>query len=296
MAQSDRDQPIAVQQTARHNGVGQNPHSVQVGCPYLGLADDPGTGLLFVSEMGYCHRAKPAAAVHLAHQQSHCLTAVHTTCPVFMRQEAAPLPAELQIPEMTVVTGGRRWFWGGITAVFLLLLAAAAYQFYPVILPAPQPTPTQAAVQLMPTATPSSTRLATAPPTASKTAVPSHTPTATPTATPTTTPTLPPTYTPIPTHTPLPEPTSLPAPQIIINVDAGNNLNIRLGPGLEYPILFSAPNGERYTIIGQLPGNSWWQVCCVAGNPGWVSGDGVLVEGNTADIPVVTELPPTPTP
>ncbi len=65
-------------------------------CPFLGLRDDPTTALDFPSEGNYCHHAQPIAQVKRAHQQTYCLTADHTICPIY--QAAQPLPAAIVEP------------------------------------------------------------------------------------------------------------------------------------------------------------------------------------------------------
>jgi TolB protein len=119
-------------------------------------------------------------------------------------------------------------------------------------------------------------------------------PTATPRP-PTETPTPePPTETPEPpTATPEPEPAE---PQAV----ASRNMNVRGGPGTDYPVIASASAGDSFDISGKNQDGSWYQVCCFAEEqPGWVSASLVTVEGDAAAIEMaanIPEPPPTPTP
>ncbi len=79
-------------------------------------------------------------------------------------------------------------------------------------------------------------------------------------------------------------------------VIARAGVNVRTGPGLEYPIVGIAPFGSTLEVVGVSADGTWW-VVNVPGAPnnyGWVSNEFVQVEnaGNVLVIP----LPPTPTP
>ena len=123
-----------------------------------------------------------------------------------------------------------------------------------------------------------------------------------PTATP-----VPPTATPVPptatlespTATPVP-PTSTPepgpaAPQAVPN----GNMNMRGGPGTNYPVVGSATGGTSYEITGKNEDGSWYEICCTGEDKGWLSAGLVAVEGDTDAIALaedIPEPPPTPTP
>ncbi len=188
----------------------------------------------------------------------------------------------------------RRWLLVVVIVTAALLLAGCPPKYQPVTVEteaAPtQPELAQAATSAA-TATP-------APPTATPTALPptptSIPPTATPVP-PAATPTpLPPTPTPEPpTATPEPEPAE---PQAV----ASRNMNVRGGPGTNYPVIGSAATGDSFDITGKATDGSWYEVCCVAGDEkGWLSASLVTVEGDAAAIKVATDIPeppPTPTP
>ena len=80
-------------------------------------------------------------------------------------------------------------------------------------------------------------------------------------------------------------------PQASVNVDT---LNVRSGPGTDYPILSQIDNGTQYDVVGRLNNPTWWQLCCFAGEPGWVIAGAVTIEGNIASIPLVRTIPPVP--
>ncbi len=127
------------------------------------------------------------------------------------------------------------------------------------------------------TATPGPTATATA--TATTTATPTATATATATPTPT------PTATPTPTVTVTA--TVTPAPTPIVRVGE-RGVNIRAGPGLNYPVWEVAESGRVLTVVGRNATGGWWQVCCTQdGRIGWVAAMLVGLEGDLLSVPVV---------
>ena len=84
-----------------------------------------------------------------------------------------------------------------------------------------------------------------------------------------------------------------PAAQAIITAD---RLNVRSGPSVDYALLGTVEAGMSYEVIGRLNDQSWWLICCLAdGSAGWVINDAVLIQGNTAFIPLAS-IPPLPSP
>ncbi len=97
----------------------------------------------------------------------------------------------------------------------------------------------------------------------------SPTPSATASPTPTLTPTPSATATGTPSPTALPSPTATPNPTGRLIID---QVNIRQGPGLEYPVADIAASGTTYTIVARNEQGSWLQVCCTrTGALGWVA-------------------------
>lgn len=118
---------------------------------------------------------------------------------------------------------------------------------------------TQTATQLWPTAT------------ATPTITPSPTATATDTATPTATP------------TPLPSGTVLAADRL------------RGGPGLVYPTVAQLAGGESAQPLGQTADGSWLLIALAEGPTGWLPAENFALTAGNAELPIITDLPPTPT-
>jgi hypothetical protein len=121
------------------------------------------------------------------------------------------------------------------------------------------------------------------------------TPTAAPTTEATATPTVAaPTATPVPTATP--QPTVAPTPVVPVAVVQAANVNVRGGPGTEYPRVGSLVAGQTCAVTGRNGAASWWQLSCPGVN-GWVLGDLLALGGPISTVSVVqTAPPPTPAP
>ncbi len=96
------------------------------------------------------------------------------------------------------------------------------------------------------------------------------------------------------TPTPEPEPTATPAPQAKLIV-AGEIVNARQGPGTNYGLAGTAEQGMQLSIIGKNEQGTWWQVCCVNGEPVWIFGELATVE-NVESVQVAANIPPAPAP
>lgn len=65
--------------------------------------------------------------------------------------------------------------------------------------------------------------------------------------------------------------TATPTPEAIVQLEITvNTLNVRSGPSSAYAQIGQLRAGERVTIVGSNTGETWWQICCVAGKQGWV--------------------------
>ncbi len=95
---------------------------------------------------------------------------------------------------------------------------------------------------------------------------------------------------PAPTQPPVVTPTPTP-PIAVVNV---SSLNVRQGPGLIYNVLGTAQSEERYLVLGQNLSGDWLQID-FNGRKGWVFRSLVILQGDTSRIPIITEIPPTPT-
>jgi len=148
--------------------------------------------------------------------------------------------------------------------------------------PAPTFTPVPvgtAMVIVMPTAT--------NPPTA----------TSTPTTAPTSTPTVAPdTPTPLPPSPSAQPPSGTPTP-VRPQVIASNTVNVRSGPGTNYPVIGSLPSNIPVSVTGRNNEASWWQISSPDGATGWVA-NSVVQANHTENVPVAVAPPPplTPTP
>jgi len=168
-----------------------------------------------------------------------------------------------------------------ISLVLLALTACAPGRATPTPTIVPLPSSGQEGAQLEVAA-------ATSTPTLTPTPRP---PTPTPTPSPTVTP-LPPTDTPTPT--PVPTEPSAASPQAEVIVAA---LNVRRGPGVDYPIIGGAWAGDLFEIVGTNATRDWLQVRTEEGSLGWISGRPAYtrVLGSLDGVAIV-EAPPPPTP
>jgi len=140
--------------------------------------------------------------------------------------------------------------------------------------PSPPPTPEATATAAV-TAAPPTRR----PPAATATATVTLTPAAT--------------APPAPTETPPPGPTATPY------VEALRTLNVRAGPGLNYPVIGQVQAGARLTPLARhlnrAENRVWLLVCCLAdGRPGWVAAE--LVSAPPLPLPTPATIPPSPVP
>ena len=78
-------------------------------------------------------------------------------------------------------------------------------------------------------------------------------------------------------------------------VTGANVLNIRSGPGTNFPVIGAARNGDTGTIVGRSQDSRWWVVDAptLPGGVGWVSADFVAAT-NAGDVPVIPSPPPPP--
>ena len=76
------------------------------------------------------------------------------------------------------------------------------------------------------------------------------------------------------------------APQSAIAVVNEDLINIRRGPGLQYPVLKLGMRGDQYTLIGRSADDEWWQICCIEELPGWITQQYVDADGPVDGIAV----------
>jgi heat shock protein HslJ len=71
-------------------------------------------------------------------------------------------------------------------------------------------------------------------------------------------------------------------------------VNVRTGPGTEYPSMGIAPQGTTLEVVGVSQDGTWYVINVPGNAVGWVAAEYVAVE-NVEDVPV-SPAPPTPTP
>lgn len=245
-------------------------------------------------------------------------TADQRTVPLAGREQAKRTPPGRTPPPAAGPARGQRSLLPIFMTVVVVLLAAVIGAFVLLSRPgfeqaapavAPQP------VAELPTDTPAAPAAATAEqPTPSPAAAQEASPTpeavavadqSSPTPTPNV---VPPTDTPLPPPTPTasptpkpptatPAPTDTPAPTQPMAVAANQGLNVRGGPGTDYPIVGKLARGDRAEISGRNADGSWWQVVLADKTQGWVLASLVAVEGPVDQVAVAAAptRPPTPT-
>lgn len=98
---------------------------------------------------------------------------------------------------------------------------------------------------------------------------------------------------PVPTEAPPPGPTATPYVEVL------RALNVRAGPGLNYPIIGHVQAGARLTPLAshlnRAESRVWLLICCLADNrPGWVAAE--LVTAPPLPLPTPATVPPSPVP
>ncbi len=97
-----------------------------------------------------------------------------------------------------------------------------------------------------------------------------------------------------PTPTPPGETPTLSGPPMAVTT---SDLNVREGPGQEYPVLGLLPVNTQVEVTGKNPDGAWWQIVYPPGGPqrAWIYAP-FTRPSNTENVPVVeTPVPPTPT-
>jgi hypothetical protein len=107
--------------------------------------------------------------------------------------------------------------------------------------------------------------------------------TATPTSTASPTPTPSRTATSTPTPTPLPSGTVLSADKL------------RAGPGTIYATVLSLAGGETARPLGQTVAGDWLLLALDTGEEGWLLAANVSLDAPLVELPIITDIPPTPT-
>ncbi|MCO6450280.1 MAG: SH3 domain-containing protein [Caldilineales bacterium] len=115
-------------------------------------------------------------------------------------------------------------------------------------------------------------------------AVATYTPVPTPT----------PEFTPTPEASPTPEFTPTPTPPPFAVAVATGTTNLRGGPGTNYPVVGSLPEGAQMKIIGKNQNGTWWQLERDNGDPAWIIANRVNAQGPANEIAVAANIPEAP--
>lgn len=90
-----------------------------------------------------------------------------------------------------------------------------------------------------------------------------------------------------------PIPTTIAAPL----AKASSDINVRVGPGVEYPLAGSLSAGAEAQLLGKNAAGDWWEVALATGGSGWVYGQLVETAGDVSTVAVALNIPtPPPTP
>ncbi len=186
--------------------------------------------------------------------------------------------------------------WLAILAI-LLLSTSLACSLGQMLVGEPTPTPTLVPAIVPPTWTPSPVGQLSPGQIATLTVIAGISfPTLTPTPTEIVTPTPTPTFAPPP---PPPDtPTPVPTPYVVV---AAPQVNLRSGPSVAYPVIGQAVKDQTFAITGRNDAFTWWQVCCIDGQQGWITTQLTAPGGPADTVPIVAppelpQLPPTPIP
>ncbi|MCS7220692.1 MAG: SH3 domain-containing protein [Anaerolineae bacterium] len=69
----------------------------------------------------------------------------------------------------------------------------------------------------------------------------------------------------------------------------GNNVNLRAGPGNDFPSLAQAANGDQFELLGRNPDATWVQ--CLAAQPMWIAADFVETSIPLPNVPLAEDIP-----
>jgi hypothetical protein len=99
------------------------------------------------------------------------------------------------------------------------------------------------------------------------------------------------------TATPVPEePTATPVPvEEPVTITLLQNMNVRGGPGTNYPVIGSGSTGESTKVLGRNSDGTWLQVeYSSADGLGWIYEPLVQVNGNPETVEIASAPPPPP--
>lgn len=71
----------------------------------------------------------------------------------------------------------------------------------------------------------------------------------------------------------------------------GNNVNLRAGPGDDFPSLGQAANGDQFELLGRNPDATWLQGCCLARRPVWIAANFAETSVPLLAVPLAEDIP-----
>ena len=80
------------------------------------------------------------------------------------------------------------------------------------------------------------------------------------------------------------------------HVRAAQVVNLRGGPGTNFPVLGQLNAGATYKILGKNEPGNWWQVEMSDGKPAWVIGELVATGGDVNAVALAQDIPQPPAP
>jgi len=100
-----------------------------------------------------------------------------------------------------------------------------------------------------------------------------------------------PSDTPWPTFTPVP--TVVPVTPGVVSGVISSTVNVRIGPGTNYPAITKLNKGTKISVRGRDIENEW--LVLIPPPNGWVKRDYITLNGDASSLPVI-DAPPTPIP
>jgi uncharacterized protein YraI len=88
-------------------------------------------------------------------------------------------------------------------------------------------------------------------------------------------------------------PAAPPVPTDRVTLASGQVVNLRQGPGTNYPVVGQLAPGQRVDVTGKNPEGTWWEVNA-NGRKAWVIGQLVTVSGDAGSVAVAENIPEPP--
>jgi uncharacterized protein YraI len=89
-------------------------------------------------------------------------------------------------------------------------------------------------------------------------------------------------------------PTATTAAPVTVTASVTEIVNLRQGPGTEYPLAGAFNPGDSAEIAARNEGADWFQVRLATGATGWVFGPLIAMRGSTDGVPIAADIPTPP--